>query len=45
MLLRGTYGLVDPSSVESLHGSFCRSWVVVFNKTIIKSLRLELDRD
>jgi hypothetical protein len=40
-----TYRLVNTSAVQGLHGSFSCSRIVVFNKTVIKSLRLKLDRD
>lgn len=42
---RNTHSLVDTSTIQSLHGSLCCSWIVVLNKAVVKSLRLKLDRD
>ena len=32
-----TYRLVDTSAVQSLHGAFCCSWVVVFDKAVVET--------
>src|SRR5271154_230870 len=38
-----SYRLMDTTPVESLHSSFCCTWVVVFHKPVIKAfVRLEL---
>ena len=36
---------MDATTVESLHGSFCRCWIVVFNETVIKPLALDVFSD
>ena len=36
---------MDATTVESLHGSFCRCWIVVFNEAVIKSLTLDVFSD
>ena len=33
---------MDATTVESLHGSFCRCWIVVFNETVIEPLALDV---
>lgn len=39
-----TYRLVDASSVQGLHGSFCREGIVVLDKPVVEPLGLELGR-
>ena len=36
---------MDATTVESLHGSFCRCWIVVFNETVIEPLALDVFSD
>lgn len=33
---------MDSTTVESLHGSLCRTWVVVLYKSVVEAFRLEL---
>jgi hypothetical protein len=35
-----TYRLVDSTSIEVLHGAFCCTGIVVFNKSVVESLIL-----
>ena len=35
-----TYSLVDATAVEGSHGSFCSSWIVVLNKTVVETFAL-----
>lgn len=30
------------TTIESLHSAFCRSWIVVFDKTVIEALALDV---
>ena len=36
---------MDATTVESLHRSFCRCWIVVFNEAVIKALALDVFSD
>ena len=37
-----TYRLVNTSTIEGLHSSLGSSWIVVFDKTVIKTLALDV---
>ena len=32
---------MDSPAIEGRHGSFCSSWIVVFNETVIKTFTLD----
>ena len=37
-----TYSLVNTSTIEGLHGSLGSSWIVVFDKTVVETLALDV---
>jgi hypothetical protein len=39
-----TYRLMYAATVESLHSSLGRSWIVVFHKAVVQALALELGK-
>lgn len=39
-----TYRLVDTSAIQGLHGAFCCSRVVVFDKAVVETFGLEVEK-
>lgn len=43
-MINVTHRLVDASTVQSLHRTFCRTWIVVLDESVVEAFAVELKR-